>query len=184
MSAMTHQIDRLGAGRRVDDSEAFAAGLPARRSPAGGLTPAPHHRFGPGSAPIPTRISLAARGLPPVALVDPVRRRRHFASRWPRTPPGIGGTAGSPLDSGSPLHRCGRGINSCWCRTVLESALREPISAVGHRQHDNHPQSRQPAGTSDGISPCGVNSVVAIRISADELGCFEPGLWCVGVIKI
>jgi hypothetical protein len=39
MSAMTHQIDRLGAGRRVDDSEAFAAGRPARRSPAGGLTP-------------------------------------------------------------------------------------------------------------------------------------------------
>ena len=30
MSAMTHQIDRLGAGRRVDDSQAFAAGRPAR----------------------------------------------------------------------------------------------------------------------------------------------------------
>ena len=46
MSAMTHQMDRLGAGRRVDDSEAFAAGRPARRSPAGGLTPAAHHRGG------------------------------------------------------------------------------------------------------------------------------------------
>jgi len=43
MSAMTHQIDRLGAGRRVDDSEAFAAGRSARRSPAVGLTPTPHH---------------------------------------------------------------------------------------------------------------------------------------------
>jgi hypothetical protein len=64
MSAMTHQIDRLGAGRRVDDSEAFAAGLPARRSPAGGLTPAAHHRFGPGSAPIPTRISWRQEDCP------------------------------------------------------------------------------------------------------------------------
>jgi hypothetical protein len=65
---------------------------PSPRGPAGAPLPrrgtdaAAHHRFGPGSAPIPTRISLAARGLPPVALVDPVRRRRHFASRWPRTP--------------------------------------------------------------------------------------------------
>ena len=46
MSAMTHQMDQLGAGRRVDDSEAFAAGRLARRSPAGGLTPAAHHRGG------------------------------------------------------------------------------------------------------------------------------------------
>ena len=30
MSSMTHQIDRLGAGRRVDDSQAFAAGRAAR----------------------------------------------------------------------------------------------------------------------------------------------------------